>query len=93
MLKSHKCQLLCPNCSKILRDPIQLPCEDSICRDHLKEKDVVKQNKIKCKKCNGEFQVKSGFDISIPFLGQQVEQHTVQQVQMLMTCLKNNLIE
>jgi hypothetical protein len=35
-----------------------LPCENSVCREHLSERDVVKQNKIKCKECKGEFQVK-----------------------------------
>ena len=35
-----------------------MPCDDSICREHLSVRDVVKQNKIKCKKCNKEFQVK-----------------------------------
>jgi hypothetical protein len=59
MLNSQKCQLLCSYCSKIFKDPILLPCEDSICRDHLKERDAVKQNKIKCIQCNEEFQVKS----------------------------------
>jgi hypothetical protein len=34
-----------------------LPCGDSICREHISERDVVKQNKIKCKQCNEEFQV------------------------------------
>jgi len=53
-----KSQLTYSNCSKIFRDPIFLPCEDSICREHLYERDVVKQNKIKCKKCSEEFQVK-----------------------------------
>ena len=53
-----KSQLTCSNCSKIFKDPIVLPCEDSICRQHLSERDVVKQNKIKCNKCKQEFQVK-----------------------------------
>jgi hypothetical protein len=35
-----------------------LPCEDSICREHLSERSDVKQNKIKCAKCSEEFQVK-----------------------------------
>ena len=35
-----------------------MPCENSVCREHLSERDVVKQNKIKCKECKGEFQVK-----------------------------------
>jgi hypothetical protein len=53
-----KSQLTCSYCSKIFRDPILLPCGDSICRDHLKDRDVVKANRIKCKKCNDEFQIK-----------------------------------
>jgi hypothetical protein len=59
MFKSKKSQLTCSFCSKIFKDPILLPCEESICREHLKERDVVKENKIKCKKCNGEFQIKN----------------------------------
>jgi hypothetical protein len=59
MLKSQKSQLTCSYCSKIFKDPIELPCGDFICRVHLSERDVVKQNKIKCKACNAEFGVKS----------------------------------
>jgi hypothetical protein len=44
MLKSQKSQLICSNCSRIFKDPIELPCKDSICRQHLKERDIVKQN-------------------------------------------------
>jgi hypothetical protein len=50
-----KSQLTCSYCSKIYKHPIQLPCDDSICGEHLSERDVVKENKIKCKECNGEF--------------------------------------
>jgi hypothetical protein len=57
MFKSKKSRLTCSYCSRILRDPILLPCEDSICRQHLKEREIVKANRIKCKKCNEEFQV------------------------------------
>ena len=57
MLKS-KANWTCSYCSKILKDPIELPCEDIICRQHLKEKDVVKQNKIKCVKCKESFPIK-----------------------------------
>ena len=53
-----KSQLTCSYCSKIFKDPIELPCVHSICREHLSERDVVKENKIKCKECQGEFQVK-----------------------------------
>jgi hypothetical protein len=57
MLKS-KSQLKCSYCSKIVKDPILLPCDDSICREHLKKSDVVKASKIKCKKCNQDFPIK-----------------------------------
>jgi hypothetical protein len=57
MLKSQKSQLTCSYCSRIFKDPIDLPCGDSICLEHLLERDVRKQNKIKCKKCKKEFQV------------------------------------
>jgi hypothetical protein len=55
MLKS---KLTCSYCFKIFKDPILLPCDDSICREHLKESDVVKANRIKCNKCNEEFQIR-----------------------------------
>jgi hypothetical protein len=57
MLKS-KSELTCSYCTKILKDPIVLPCEDSICREHLSERERRSQTKkIKCKKCNEEFGV------------------------------------
>jgi hypothetical protein len=37
---------------------ILLPCNDSICREHLSESDIVKENRIKCKECNDEFRVR-----------------------------------
>jgi hypothetical protein len=57
MLKSEKSQVTCSYCSRIVKDPILLPCNDSICREHLNESDVVRENKIKCAKCSEEFQV------------------------------------
>ncbi len=44
---------------EIFKDPILLPCNHSICREHLSERDVVKENKLNCKQCNEEFQVRS----------------------------------
>ena len=58
MLKSQKSQLTRSYCSRIVKDPILSQCDDSIrCSGHLKESDVVKQNTIKCNKCNEEFGV------------------------------------
>jgi hypothetical protein len=58
MLKSQKSHLTCSYCSRIVKGPILLPCDETICREHLSEKDVVRENKIKCTKCSEEFQVK-----------------------------------
>jgi hypothetical protein len=68
-----KSQLTCSYCSKIAKDPIELPCEDLICRKHLSERDVAKKNKIKCKKCNESFQVKDNQFKSIKALTQLIE--------------------
>jgi hypothetical protein len=76
MLKSQNSLLTCSYCSKIFRDPILLPCGDSICRQHLKESDVVKQNKIKCKACNDEFRVKGHEFKSNQSLSQLIESHS-----------------
>jgi hypothetical protein len=48
----------CSYCFKIFKDPILLPCVDSICNEHLSERNVVKEDKIKCNECKQEFQVK-----------------------------------
>jgi hypothetical protein len=52
-----KSQLTCSYCSRIFKDPVLMPCDDSICREHLSERDVVKENRIKCKECQQEFQL------------------------------------
>jgi hypothetical protein len=52
---SLKSNLTCSFCSKIFKDPVELPCGDFICKEHF---DVQKQNKIKCVECNQEFLVK-----------------------------------
>ncbi len=56
-MNQWKSQLTCSYCSKIFKDPIDLPCGDSVCREHLSEKSVVKENRIKCKDCNQESEV------------------------------------
>jgi hypothetical protein len=76
MLKSKKSQVTCSFCSKIYKDPIVLPCGDSICREHLHERNVVKHNKIKCKKCNDEFGVKNNEFKSNNELKHSIESHS-----------------
>jgi hypothetical protein len=53
-----KSSLTCSFCAKIFQDSIELPCSHNLCAKHLVEKDVVKQNKIKCVECKQEFKVK-----------------------------------
>ncbi len=72
----EKFQLTCSYCSRIFKDPIDLPCGDSICREHLSDKDVLKVNRIKCKKCNEEFGVKSNPFKSNYELKKLVESHS-----------------
>jgi hypothetical protein len=76
MLKSQKSKLTCSYCSKIYKDPIELPCDDSICLEHLSEKEVCKNNRIKCKKCNEEFGVKNNEFKSNQTLKKLVEDQT-----------------
>jgi len=76
MLKSRKSQLTCSYCSRIFKDPIIFPCGDSICREHLSQREAIKDNKIKCKKCNEEFQVKDNQIKSNEALKKLVEDQT-----------------
>ena len=69
-----KATLTCSNCSKIFKDPIELPCKHNVCSEHLVEKDVVKQNRIKCAKCTNTFQVKDNDFKAIDLIKEQIEQ-------------------
>ena len=76
MLKSQKSKLTCSYCSKIFKDPIDLPCGDSICRQHLSERDVVKEKRIECKKCNQEFRINDYEFRSNTNLKNSIERHS-----------------
>jgi len=52
-LKAH---LTCSLCKRILINPIELPCQDCVCKEHLLDKDAQKLNRIKCGKCRQEFE-------------------------------------
>jgi hypothetical protein len=58
----------CSYCSKIFKNPLELPCKHNVCKDHLTEKDVQKLNKIKCVECKQEYQVKDNEFKSVEFL-------------------------
>ena len=48
-----KSSLTCSKCLKLFKNPIELPCNHSVCNEHLSENNI-----IKCDKCNKDFQVK-----------------------------------
>jgi hypothetical protein len=52
-----KSSLTCSYCSKIFKEPIELPCDDYVCEEHLTETNVVKQNKIECATCKKSFEI------------------------------------
>ncbi len=68
-----KFQLTCSFCSRIVKNPILLPCDDSICDEHLSETNVVKENKIRCKECNKEFEVNDDEFRTIKSLNKLIE--------------------
>jgi hypothetical protein len=53
-MPKRKLDWTCSYCSKILKDPIMLPCGDSICGEHL----IKNEYKQKCDKCNQDFEAK-----------------------------------
>jgi hypothetical protein len=63
-------------CSKIFKHPIILPCDHSLCGQHLNERDVVKENKIKCKACSEEFAVKGNEFKSDKIVKQIIDSHS-----------------
>jgi hypothetical protein len=66
-MQSTKSSVVCSYCSKIYKEPIFLPCKHSICQEHLKEKEVLKQSRIKCAECKQEFDVKNNkFQLNEP---------------------------
>jgi hypothetical protein len=67
-MNKYKLTLTCSNCTKILKNPVELPCKHSVCKEHLAEKDVQKQNIIKCAECKQEYQVKDNEFKSVEFL-------------------------
>jgi len=52
---SEKSDFVCSFCSKILKNPINLPCFDIICEHHLTETSVLHDKCIKCATCKVTF--------------------------------------
>ena len=60
-MSQMKCHFICSNCNKIFKHPILLPCYDTICEHHLREKTVLKQESIECKTCKQTFNLDESF--------------------------------
>ena len=54
MFNKNKARLVCKQCTKILVNPIHLPCICTICHSHLVEASF-KKDSIKCEACGTEF--------------------------------------
>ena len=52
---SLKLDFTCKYCSKIYKNPVSLPCNDALCKEHLKERDVLKKRQITCATCQQSF--------------------------------------
>jgi hypothetical protein len=70
-----KSTLTCSNCTKIFKDPIELPCKHNLCKRHLVEKNVAKSNKIKCAECKQNFKVRDNDFKSIDLVKKQLDDH------------------
>ena len=74
-MKRFKSSLACSYCTKIFKDPLELPCGHNLCKEHLTEKSVVKLNSIKCMECKQEFGVKDNGFKPNSCLKQQLDDH------------------
>ncbi len=70
-----KSTLTCSHCSKIFKDPIELPCKHHLCKGHLTEKTVAKENRIKCGECKSDFVVKDNYFKSNIIVKKQLDEH------------------
>ena len=59
-----KSTLTCAYCTKIFKDPIELPCTHSLCKEHLAERNM---NKIECAECKNHFET-NGNDFRLKHL-------------------------
>jgi hypothetical protein len=74
-MKRWKSTLTCSYCSKIYKDPIELPCSHHLCKEHLVEKTVAKENRIKCGECKSDFEVKDNDFKTINLVKKQLGDH------------------
>jgi hypothetical protein len=69
-----KSTLTCSHCSKIFKDPIELPCKHNLCKRHLTEKTTTKSKKMKCGDCKQDFEIKGKGFKTIEILKKQLDE-------------------
>jgi len=71
-----KSTLTCSHCSKIFKDPIELPCKHNLCKRHLTEKSTTnKSKKMKCGDCKQDFEIIKDTDFkTIEIIKKQLDQ-------------------
>jgi len=74
-MNKWKSSLTCSYCSKIYKDPIELPCSHHLCKEHLTEKTVAKENRIKCGECKSDFEVKDKDFKTNNLVKKQIDDH------------------
>ncbi len=67
-----KSTLTCSYCSKIFKDPIELPCKHNLCKEHLTEKN---EDRIKCVECKQDFEVKGNDFKTINLVKKQLDDY------------------
>ena len=75
-MNNFKSTLTCSYCSKTLKNPIELPCKHHFCKQHLAEKDNVKQKRIKCTECKQHYEVKDNDFETINLIKQLLESNS-----------------
>ncbi len=66
-----KSTLTCSYCTKIFKDPIELPCSHNLCKRHLTEKN---DKRIKCAECKQDFQIKDNDFKSITLVNKLLDE-------------------
>ena len=69
---NRKSTLTCSHCSKIFKDPIELPCSHNLCKRHLAGKNEIR---IECAECKQDFEVNDNDFKPINLVKKQLDNH------------------
>jgi hypothetical protein len=72
-LKSH---LTCQYCTKILKQPMTLPCGHTLCEEHLHDNNFVNENKIECVSCRRVFNLNECHLVQVEIIQNLIREET-----------------